>query len=138
VKPYCKQKKKKNPCSKPYCSNYKKPRFTVHYSLFKTLFIIHCNRVSSSGAPAICGVSASHNDRPTTEKTYKSVHRSTPICYLRHRPAATTRLTPQETSVDLRLQQHETTSNSYPQHPSQRIHASTSFILTREQFGHPQ
>jgi len=113
--------KKKN----TYCSDYKKKK---HCSSSTTVI-----GFSSSGAPAICDVSASHNGapaisgasashsgRPTTEKTCTSVHQSTPICYLRHRPATTTRLTPQETSVDLRLQQHKTTSNSHPQtHHSQ-------------------
>lgn len=98
------------------------------------LFIRDCNRVSSSGAPAICDVSASHRGtpaisgastrhsaRPTTEKTCKSVHRSTPSCYLRHRPAATTRLTPQETSVDLRPRQHKTTHNNPQRRPCLRF-----------------
>jgi hypothetical protein len=87
-----------------YRSDYKK----------KTLFIINdSNRIFSNGA------SANHSGRPTTEKTCTSVHQSMPIYYLQHRLAATTRLTLQETSVDLRLQRpnqrHQTTSYSHPQ-----------------------
>ena len=101
-----------------------------------TLFIVHCSSsttaINNDASTNHSSALTNHSSRPTTEKTATLVHRSTSIYYLRHRPAATTRSTPQETLVDFRLQQpnqsHKTTSHSHPQtHHSQHrlvIHSS--------------